>query len=136
MKIKLPIIIFILSFVVFSAQSQNVDISRAMTDLASSIKPEAYKGSWKKNKDSWMNAVEGLDISNTTAVASNMTEFISHLKGSAFKKNVKSGLLNQLASPKNAAELTEAFKSLANGIDPSMFVSGFDRGELFKSLGI
>ncbi|MCA6074461.1 hypothetical protein [Fulvivirga sedimenti] len=136
MKIKLSLLLLLLTFMAYSVQAQNVDIGKAMTELTSSLKPEAFKGSWKKNKDSWMEQASGLDISDLSGVSSQMTGLLSNLKKSAFKKGVQKGLLKQLATPKNAAELTEAFKSLVNGIDPSMFVSGFDRGGLLKNLGI
>ena len=132
MKIKVLFLFVLFSFFFMNAQAQEVNISSLMTQLADGLKPEAFKGSWNKNKDQWMDKLDGLDISDFNGVSSQMTSLISNLKKSAFQKGVQKGLLAQLAKPGNAAGLTNVFKSLVNGINTDMFKPGFDKGNLLS----
>jgi len=115
-----------------SAQAQ--DIQMVLKELTSNLKPEAFKGSWNKDKDAWMDKLGDMDIAKLGEAQDELLGLMNHIKPKAFNKGVYKDLLGQLSSPKNAAQIANIMDTMVKGIKPSMFKEGFDPGMLTKEI--
>ena len=130
---KFLFIFFILGAFAQNAQSQ--DIQKVFTGLVDGLKPEAFKGSWANQKDAWMDRIGGLDIAKMNETQDEILDLVKNIKPKAFNKGVHKELLGQLASQKNAAQLTNLMDTLVRGIKPSMFKDGFSPNSLLSEIG-
>jgi hypothetical protein len=113
---------------------QAQDVQKVFTELTSNLKDEAFKGSWKKNKDAWMSKLGDLDIAEMKGTGDEILALVNNLKSSAFEKGVKKDLISQLSSPKNAAQLANIMDTLVRGIKPSMFKDGFSPSGILQEI--
>ena len=132
---RLTLLLFTFCLSYMSVQSQ--DISSMMTDLAKGIKPEAFKGSFLKNQDDWLGKAADLNMDDLGGVSEQFSGLVKGLKPSAFSpdaKGLSKDLLSNLKNIGDPKKLLESVGSLVNGLDPSMFASGFNKDAFLKGL--
>lgn len=118
---RLLVLFLALSFIVPNTSwSADLGLGDIINQVTDGIKPEAFKGKFAGDMDSWKETTSALGVDDVDAAKAQLGGLLGGLKGSAFSSGAKSQLMTKLAGINGIDGIKDFLGSMLSGLNPAM----------------